>query len=244
MRLFTGDRRAILEAVYLKKWTIARTMAHYIIKKVSVAPSSFDDTLWLRAGIATIDRFRPESSDHRPAATVRMLHDGAVLYGFFSVQDRYVVSRCVETNGPVCEDSCVEFFVKPDTGNGYFNFEFNAGGTVHASYITDRARTADGFKAFAFLDPPALKQVTVIHSLPSIIDPETTAPTEWKLTFSIPAGIMTPHAGDFGSLAGKKWTGNFFKCGDRTSHPHWASWSPVSALNFHLPECFGDLVLE
>ena len=37
------------------------------------------------------------------------------------------------------------------------------------------------------------------------------------------------------------WRGNLYKCGDRTSHPHWAAWSPVDELNFHLPRCFGTL---
>jgi hypothetical protein len=40
---------------------------------------------------------------------------------------------------------------------------------------------------------------------------------------------------------GNLWRANFYKCGDDTSHPHWAAWSPVDELNFHLPRCFGRL---
>ena len=36
----------------------------------------------------------------------------------------------------------------------------------------------------------------------------------------------------------------FFKCGDKTSHPHWASWNPVDELNFHLPRCFSEIIFE
>ncbi|MCD6337129.1 MAG: hypothetical protein J7M01_02720, partial [Candidatus Marinimicrobia bacterium] len=36
--------------------------------------------------------------------------------------------------------------------------------------------------------------------------------------------------------------GNLYKCGDKTSHPHWASWSPIDKLNFHQPKHFGEFV--
>jgi len=46
------------------------------------------------------------------------------------------------------------------------------------------------------------------------------------------------------AMSTKVFRGNFFKCGDETSHPHWASWSPISEeLNFHRPETFGSIVL-
>jgi hypothetical protein len=166
------------------------------------------------------------------------------LHALFAVRDRYVRSRYTEPNGPVCRDSCVELFIKPLKDAGYFNFEFNAGGTALASYITDHTRTETGFKAFAMLDLADVKQITVIHSLPATVEPENPEPVEWKIMVSIPVSIMENKCGEIGSLPDKKWTGNFFKCGDETSHPHWASWSPVSALNFHLPECFGELMLE
>jgi hypothetical protein len=38
-----------------------------------------------------------------------------------------------------------------------------------------------------------------------------------------------------------RWRVNFYKCADRTSHPHWLTWAPVDspAPNFHLPDAFG-----
>ncbi len=40
--------------------------------------------------------------------------------------------------------------------------------------------------------------------------------------------------------------GNFYKCGDLTSEPHYLSWAPVTFEhpNFHLPAFFGNLILE
>ena len=44
--------------------------------------------------------------------------------------------------------------------------------------------------------------------------------------------------------SGQVWRANLYKCGDQTSHPHWASWAPIGeALNFHQPGFFGGLDL-
>jgi hypothetical protein len=56
--------------------------------------------------------------------------------------------------------------------------------------------------------------------------------------------VLERYVGPLAPLAGQVWRGNFYKCGDRTSHPHWAAWSPVDELNFHLPRCFGALRLD
>ena len=39
--------------------------------------------------------------------------------------------------------------------------------------------------------------------------------------------------------------GNFYKCGDKTAHPHFVSWNPVGtpSPDFHRPEFFGELLL-
>jgi hypothetical protein len=55
---------------------------------------------------------------------------------------------------------------------------------------------------------------------------------------------MARYTGPFSVAAGEVWRANFYKCGDETSQPHWAAWHPVEALNFHLPQCFGQLRFE
>jgi hypothetical protein len=39
---------------------------------------------------------------------------------------------------------------------------------------------------------------------------------------------------------------NFYKCGDKTAHPHYLSWSPIETPkpDFHRPEFFGELLLK
>ena len=202
----------------------------------------WEGPVWRRAPVLEISHFRPESSDHRPQTEARLLYGIDGLYGIFRVRDRYV--RCVHRRfqDPVYKDSCVEIFVQPDSGKGYFNFEFNCGGTLLASYITDPLRKGKGFRGYRPLSKPEGRQVLIYHSLPSLIEPEWEKAVTWYLEFYIPYALMKNFLGGWpDATPGAVWRANLFKCGDQTSHPHWAAWSCVDALNFHLPDCFGTL---
>lgn len=170
-----------------------------------------------------------------------MLHEDRQLHGLFLVQDRYV--RCVRTayGSEVWKDSCVEFFIAPGPGRGYFNFEFNCGGAFLCNHITDPTRVPGGFKQAVRLPETIVDQVICRASLPRVVDPEITGPVDWSLQFQIPLAVLENHAGPLGPLTGQVWRGNFFKCVEDNSHPHWAAWSPVDEFNFHLPRCFGEI---
>lgn len=201
----------------------------------------WDGPVWGRAESVTLSHARPEGSDHKPETSVKLLYGGAGIYGIFRVLDRYIRSVHTRFMDRVCNDSCVEFFVKPKPGGGYFNFEFNCGGTLLASYIRDSRRTAGGFRDFTPLSDSDGKLVAVYHSLPRVVDPELAGPTEWLIEFFIPFELIARYSGPPGDIRGKTWRANFYKCGDSTSHPHWLSWMPLSEKNFHLPESFGLL---
>lgn len=201
----------------------------------------WDGPAWSSAPAMSIDQFRPESSDHRPVTQAKLLYSAEGLFGLFRVHDRYV--RCIHRRfqDPVCRDSCVEFFFQPGGSGGYFNFEFNCGGALLASYIVDPTRTACGFKKFTRLSKSNVRQVVIYHSEPRIVDPERVGDTTWYLEFYIPHPLIEQFAGTLDLTPGAVWRANLYKCGDKTSHPHWAAWSPVDDLNFHLPHCFGHL---
>lgn len=196
-----------------------------------------------RAEKLIIDQFRPESSDHRPHVEVGLAYDSTGLYVNYQVQDRYV--RCVRTepHSPVCRDSCVEFFVRPKPGLGYFNFETNCGGALLAYYITDWRRLGPerDLAQATPLCPEDMSQIRVKSSLPRIVEPEVAEPTTWTLDLFVPFAVLANSIGPLGELPGQCWRANFYKCGDETSHPHWATWNPVSELNFHLPDDFGEI---
>lgn len=204
----------------------------------------WDSSDWLGSNILEIGNFRQESSAHRPITMFRLVYSDKGLSGIFKVTDRFV--RCLNYgyNVPVYKDSCVEFFVKPHESKGYFNFEFNCGGSLLCSYITDHERTPNGFKESVFISEDDLKTVEIFHSLPARLESEIEFPVEWILQFFIPFGLLEKYCGSFYCASGHTWKCNLYKCGDDTSHPHWASWKPVPLLNFHLPQCFGDLFFE
>ncbi len=196
------------------------------------------------AEAADLAHFRPEGSDHRPAVTARLIHDGARLLGRFEVSDRYVRAVATEYGGRVWEDSCVEFFFQPVPGKGHFGFEFNCGGVFLANYITDPTRVPGGFKEWKRLSKEEVSSVGVRSACKAPIAREIASPMAWWLEYSIPVAVLEPFVGALGPLKGQRWRGNFTKCADACSHPHWVSWIPLRRLEFHSPGEFGELAFE
>ena len=199
---------------------------------------------WNGISSVSIESFRPEGSDHQPRTECKLQYNSQGLYGIFKVQDNYV--RCTETTfqADVFKDSCVELFLRPKADQGYFNFEFNCGGALLACYITDSTRVAGSFKEFICLTETDDEQIRRFHSLPKILEPEQAEPTIWYLEYFIPFKVLERYCGPMSEADNRSWTGNFYKCGDETSHPHWASWSPVERLDFHSPTNFGKLIFD
>ena len=182
------------------------------------------------------------SGEHRPTTQVKLLFDDEYLYVFFRVQDRYVRAVAEGFQGRVWEDSCCEAFLQSREDGGYFNFEMNCGGTLLLYHIRDHRRTPEGFADFTPVAAEEAAKMRIYHSLPSRVDPEIQEPVEWYLEYGIPLSLFEAYIGEAPRPAGERWRGNFYKCGDETSHPHWACWSPIGEeLNFHCPEHFGVL---
>lgn len=200
---------------------------------------------WSHTNHLDISIFHPKSSSHHPKVEAKLLYDNDSIYGIFKVEDQYIRSINTNLQDNVCRDSCVEFFFTPIPNKGYFNFEFNAGGNMLCQYVTDHHRENNGpIKEFKVIDIAHAKQVNIFHSLPNVIEPEITVHKTWFLEFRIPFSILENYCGTIGTVAGTEWKANLYKCGDQTSHPHWASWAPISELNFHLPDCFAPIIFE
>jgi hypothetical protein len=204
----------------------------------------WDGAAWRQAQPLSVRCFRPEGSNHQPQTQCRLLYNEQYIFGIFRVADQYV--RCIHTEfqSDVWKDSCVEFFVQPKKGGGYFNFEFNCGGALIASYVTDPTRVGESLKEYKLLTPDDDRQIRRYASLPAYIEPEISAPLVWYLEFLLPFTVLEKYAGSIGAAAGQIWRANFYKCGNETSRPHWASWAPLSARNFHDPSSFGNLAFN
>jgi hypothetical protein len=206
--------------------------------------AEWDAPDWSRAAVAEVSHFHTASSAHRPRAEARLLYDDCALYVHFRVFDCYV--RCVEEGdqNPVFRDSCVELFVQPaGATRGYFNFEMSCGGSLLLFHIDRPGKTASGkLEHFTRVSSDWLDQIKRFHTLPKRVEPEIVEPTEWRIAYSVPLALFEEYCGapvDRGA-----WRGNFFKCADASSHPHWGMWSPVDVLNFHQPDRFGEFRLQ
>ncbi len=170
------------------------------------------------------------------------------VYVSFDIQHRgtsillkYIVRepqlRAINTgfNSAVWEDSCVEFFLLLEGDKNYYNFEFNAIGTVLGAY-------GPGKDQRKHLPESLLEQVQTSPSLGKGIIENLEGNIKWELDIVIPLKVLMHH--DLQDLAGMKARANFYKCGDGLKKPHFLSWMPVATEkpDFHRPEFFGDVV--
>lgn len=220
----------------------------YVVKRATGTPAllgPWTKGAWARADTLRIDLFHHHrrSSDHRPVTEVKLLYDDEALYLQFRVQDRYVRAEHDEYQSSVSSDSCVEFFAQPKPDRGYFSFEMNCVGCLLLGYRETR-KTALGDETWRVRIARELgEQVAIETTLRGLIVEEITDPVEWRLGMRIPLSLLEAVAGKLRPLAGTAWRANFYKCANRTSHPHWASWSPLvgDRLTFHKVESFGTI---
>jgi hypothetical protein len=207
----------------------------YLIRRRGASPQNW----------GSIEHFHAASSNHRPQARFLVEYEDAGLYVSFRVSDRYVICRNTEPQSPVCKDSCVEAFLQPKPDAGYLNFEVNCGGTMLLYYVTDATKFRTPVKGFKPVAAELLAKVRIEHSMPRQILDEIGTPVEWSVDYFVPNEVFEAHVGALGPPGVRMWRGNFFKCADSSSHPHWGSWSPIGqALNFHVPEYFAPIHFE
>lgn len=220
-------------------------MMKYCMHKTETKPSlagEWDSAIWRQAETLQVAHFHRRSSGHHPQTQAKVLHDDDNLYVLFRVDDQYVRAAHTGYQELVCQDSCVEFFAQPDPRKGYFNFEINCIGAMLLYYIEDPTRTAGGVEKYTPVPQDLAQTMTMFHSIPEKIEGEITTPIIWRLEYAIPFTLLEAYLGPLQKSPGTTWRGNFFKCADQCSHPHWASWSPIGeALNFHQPKYFGIL---
>jgi hypothetical protein len=167
-------------------------------------------------------------------ASFDIWHDGSSILLKYYVLEKQVRAVNTENNSAVWEDSCVEFFLMPAGESNYYNFEFNAIGTVLAAFGSNRHHRTP-------LPAKSLKAVETYPSLGRKPIVDLPGPVAWTLEARIPAGLLARSQSV--NLSGLKARGNFYKCGDRLKEPHFLSWKPVltGRPDFHSPQFFGDL---
>lgn len=177
----------------------------------------------------------PGMFPYHPLSSFTIAHSGKSLYIDFFSRTNFLRAEVYEDLGPVCGDSCVEFFVQPHEGGEYWNFEFNCIGTLNASHRLTRNEPVR-------LSPDELARVQRIASCGNRPFRELEGIFSWNLLTVIPLDLIGV------SYEGKpvEMRGNFYKCASATSQPHYLSWNPIPTPtpDFHRPEFFGTLILK
>lgn len=204
--------------------------------------AEWDKDIWNKTRSLTLSNFMGDRPAHFPETRVKLRYDKDYIYVIFQVRDQYVRAVAKETNGQVWMDSCVEFFFSPgaDTERGYFNFEANCKGVFLFQYHLKNGAIKD------FVTSEDCKKIEIAHSLKINVEQEFSEPLEWSLKYRIPSAILKKYMKVDEPGPGVSWRANFYKCADKTSHPHWLTWAPVDypQPKFHLPEFFGLLEFE
>jgi len=217
----------------------------YKVQKISMQPeinAVWDKMPWSGIEPIQIKQFMGDKPEHFPFTQAKVAYDNTAIYVIFRVEDRYVKAVAGKNQGPVYLDSCVEFFFSPedDIKEGYFNLEMNCGGNMLFHHQME-PRTKQ-----TLISEEHIAQVEVAATLPEIVNPEIVEDTTWVVEYRIPFSVLSHYHSFSNPEAGSVWRANFYKCADKTSHPHWLTWSPIDLPrpNFHVPEYFGVLEFQ
>lgn len=177
----------------------------------------------------------PERFPYKPIVAVGVARGDKELYIHFFVHGKYLLAANTEYNSPVYQDSCVEFFAHVPGEKEYYNFEFNCIGTALAS---KRLRRTDN----DYYPEEVMKKIRTWSSLGKKPFAEKTGIFSWELVVAVPFELF----GLDPAALPEKIDVNFYKCGDKTSLPHYLSWNRIETPepDFHRVDFFGEMYFQ
>ena len=177
----------------------------------------------------------PEAFPYAPLCSGRIARTQDALVVDFRVSGLDLRVQNTDDNGRQWEDSCVEVFIQDPVKADYYNFEINALGKVLACRGEDR---------FNRVARPAeeMEQILRFGQMENNGPLEEGGLRSWRVGVVIPFRLI----GLDPDKLPQSIRANFYKCGDKTAHPHYLSWSPIDTPkpDFHRPEFFGELLLN
>lgn len=179
-----------------------------------------------------IDSLNWAEYPYAPTVNFRIAHSHRAVTVMFEVEESNVKAVTLNSNGPVWEDSCVEFFVANPKGEGYFNFEINCIGTALAAFRRSRNDAVH-------FDQQKIDRIRRFGSLAHEPIDIVREGQKWWMVEVIPFELLGLEK------APDHLEANFYKCGDKCAQMHFLSWSPIALPqpNFHCPEFFGRVEL-
>lgn len=198
----------------------------YIIKKTVNRKLDLFDAEWEKANVAEVTRINWSEFPCAPYTTAKILYNDYGIWVRMQTDEKDILARCTRQNGNVSDDSCMEFFFRPNEDNPhYLNFEFNALTTMYHAIRTDR---------YNFENPQVNNSFFEIKSY--------VEEGNWIIQYVIPFDYIDKHYGGHT----KTMYGNLYKVGVDTAVRHYATYAPVDSPepDFHRPESFVEFVLE
>ncbi len=170
-----------------------------------------------------------------PEVSFSLAHNQQGIYLKYLVSEKHMLARYKNINDPVYKDSCVEFFIAFGNDKHYYNFEFNAIGTVLCGYGEGKNDRKD-------LPADILATINTLGTVEHQ-DAETGL-YNWELALFFPFSVFIYHS--ISDLTEQQCRINFYKCGDELPEPHFLSWAPIKHPypEFHLPAQFGLVIFE
>lgn len=177
----------------------------------------------------------PKDAPYSPDCNAVIARSDSHMAVLFHVRGLDLRGTTMEDNGPTFQDSCCEFFLTDPYDGTYYNFEINCIGTINAAKRTSRINKDK-------LDAYTLSRIIRLHSVEREVIEKSDSIESWTVAMLIPYDII----GINPNYPPVSLRGNFYKCGDKTAHPHYMSWNPIqtSKPDFHRPEYFGELIFQ
>ena len=187
--------------------------------------AQIDAALAAMPATGSIDQINwPDQYPVAPQTTFTLAHTDEILYVRYEVKGEVPLSTKTNDLELVNEDACVEIFIGDADNTHYWNFEFNPAGVCNAYHRKERK--VDVVR----LNPEQLASIQRYG--------QQLCAAHWTLLVGIPFSLIDL---DFAHERARR--ANLYKCGDKTSMKHYASWNAITAPApaFHLPEFFGEI---
>lgn len=205
--------------------------AQYIADVQNLSDEALREAL---AGIEpqAIDCVNWNEFPYAPSVNFKLAYSDKAIAVMFEVSEKHVRAAAMESNGPVWEDSCVEFFIMTSDGKHYINIEMNCVGTILAARRTSRHDAVH----FSEDKLSAIRHFTSLPHEP--IDAREEGQSWWAVE-------VIPFESLGFEQKPESVRANLYKCGDKCDTPHFLSWSPIGLPqpDFHCPDFFGKIEL-
>ena len=200
-------------------------MRQYTIKKVT------GEIDWATIPALDVDNYLwCEKLDIKMKSQICYSEEG--LHVHLRAWEKDIRAELTEPMSMVCEDSCMEFFFRPQEGDlRYFNLEINPNGQMYIGF---------GYNMPTLVRLALQEEDTLLQKKWNYTE------DGWEVFYTFPVSVIRVFFPGYELKSGMKIYANSYKCGDETVKPHFIAWNPVDVVvpSFHEPEHFGLMELE